>query len=377
MIKGIILDRLVNQVAVGETRKQGIEHALTLKKRVQIDDPWVLADLELLTTGAYTPLNGFMTGGAYETVVDHMCLYTGATWALPVVLPVNDYSDVKDGQQIALFQGDIPLAVVLATDKFKRDKEKEAKEVYRTNDSKHPGVAHLMKQSDYCIGGAVTLLNLPQPRPFVEYRLTPEQTRAEFAKRGWKRVVGFQTRNPVHRAHEYIQKCALEICDGLLLHPLVGDTKPGDMPADVRMWSYEKLVELAYPKNRVLLSVFPAAMRYAGPREAIYHAQVRKNYGCTHFIVGRDHAGVGSYYGSYDAQHIFEGLDLGITPLFFENAAYCQKCLQVVTSKTCPHSEADWLILSGTTVRDLLKQGSYVPVEFTRPEIAELLRNEA
>ncbi len=283
---------------------------------------------------------------------------------------------MREGARIALTLGGQVLAVMNVTSIFRPDKRREAARVYGTEDPAHPGVAALYEAGEVNLGGPVDLLApIPHTR-FLEYRRTPDETRAEFSRRGWRTIVAFQTRNPIHRAHEYLQKAALENVDGLFVNPLVGATKSDDVPAEVRMHTYEVILDRYYPRDRVLLGVFPAAMRYAGPREAIMHAIARKNYGCTHFIVGRDHAGVGAYYGTYDAQKIFEQFapgELGITPLRFENAHYCRQCGQFATSKTCPHGPEDWLQLSGTRVRAMLTSGELPPPEFTRPEVAEIL----
>jgi len=339
-----------------------------------------LADLEMIAVGAYSPLTGFMRRDDYERVVAEMRLASGLVWSVPVTLAVSEEQakSLKCGNEVALCEGNRPLAIMTIDEIYPYNKHHEAREVYRTTDEAHPGVARIYAQGDYLLGGDFWLFDWPTATTteFPEIRYTPAQTRQIFAERGWRRVVGFQTRNPIHRAHEYIQKTALEVVDGLFLHPLVGETKKDDIPADVRIASYRAVLDAYYPKDRVVLGVFPAAMRYAGPREAIMHALARKNYGCSHFIVGRDHAGVGNYYGTYDAQHIFDEFppeDIGITPLFFEHAFYCRKCGTVVTAKTCPHGKENWVYLSGTQVREMLSRGEPLPEEFTRPEVSRVL----
>jgi sulfate adenylyltransferase len=372
---------LVNRIASSQ-EAAALRARVNGLPRVQLSDRQ-LSDLEMIAIGGFSPLDGFMGSADYTGVVTGMHLASGLPWSMPVTLAVSreDAAALGEGSEVALStnQGDI-VGVLALAEKFGYDKALEARNVYRTEEAAHPGVAVLLQQGDVLLGGRVTVLERRKASTFPQYRLDPVETRAEFAARGWSRVVGFQTRNPVHRAHEYIQKCALEIVDGLLLHPLVGETKGDDIPAEVRMRCYEVLLRDYYPADRVLLAVNPAAMRYAGPREAIFHALVRKNYGCSHFIVGRDHAGVGSYYGTYDAQQIFSEFaagELGITPLFFENTFYCRRCASMASSKTCPHGADEHVALSGTRVREMLAAGEAPPTEFSRPEVARVLIDAA
>ncbi len=338
-----------------------------------------LSDLEMVASGAFSPLEGFLARQDYHSVVRSMHLSNGVAWSVPVTLAVTREraAGLRAGQEVGLLDPEgQPAGVLHLEETYSYDREEEARLVYRTTDLKHPGVQYLYDQGEVLLGGKAWAFPRPVPPLYANYPSTPAESRKVFQERGWQTVVGFQTRNPIHRAHEYLQKCALELVDGLLIHPLVGETQPGDIPADVRMRCYEVLMAGYYPHGRVALGVYPAFMRYAGPREAILHALVRKNYGCTHFIVGRDHAGVGNYYGTYDAQHIFKEFqpqELGITPLFFENSFYCTRCGSMATSKTCPHEAGAQVALSGTQVREMLLQGKVPPPEFTRPEVAAIL----
>lgn len=366
---GTLINRIVSDAVATELiqRAATLPH-LTITARQ-------ISDLELLGNGAFSPLDGFMGQADYQQVVDQMRLANGLPWTIPVVLAVGPDEVPPLGATVALTDAAGRLRALLEVwEAYPYDKEHEAREVYRTTDPEHPGVAAIYAQKEILLGGPVTVL--PYAKSYGARQLSPVETRAAFAEQGWRTIVGFQTRNPVHRAHEYIQKCALEMVDGLLLHPLVGETKSDDIPADVRMRCYEVLLAQYYPQDRVLLSVLPAAMRYAGPREAIFHALIRKNYGCTHFIVGRDHAGVGSYYGAYDAQLLFNQFtpsELGIIPLKFDNSFFCRQCGGMASKKTCPHDETHHVSLSGTAVRTMLRDGQLPPVEFSRPEVAQVL----
>jgi sulfate adenylyltransferase len=369
---------LINRLLTGDAGAEALEASAGLEQIALSETN--LCDLEMIATGALSPLTGFLTQADYQSVVYQMTLANGLPWTIPVTLPVSSEQAerIAVGDRVALTEAGRVLAILHVQDKYTYDKTEEALNVYRTDDGAHPGVARLYRQGDVLLGGEIDVIDLPTAATstFSDIRLTPAQTRAIFSERGWRRIVGFQTRNPIHRAHEYIQKSALEIVDGLLLHPLVGETKADDVDASLRIESYHAIVDAYYPKQRVVLAAFPAAMRYAGPREAIFHAIARKNYGCSHFIVGRDHAGVGKYYGTYDAHYIFDEFApeaIGITPLFFEHTFYCKRCSAVVSLKTCPHDSADHITLSGTQVREILARGELLPPEFTRPEVSRIL----
>jgi sulfate adenylyltransferase len=368
---------LIDRVPQGTKRQDALDRAASLPSATI--GSVALSDLELIGNGAFSPLTGFMGEADYRGVVDDMRLSSGLVWSIPITLSVSHETadGLAIGQEVSLQDEDGRIVGILElAEKFSYDREHEAKQVFRTTEDAHPGVARIYAGGEVYLGGDVWVLDGPQNPPFPDYRRTPSQTRAIFEERGWRRVVGFQTRNPIHRAHEYLTKVALEVVDGLMIHPLVGDTKSDDIPADVRMRAYETLLSSYYPADRTLLSVYPAAMRYGGPREAIFHAMARKNYGCTHFIVGRDHAGVGKYYGTYDAQKIFDEFtpdELGITPLFFEHTFWCHACEGMASLKTCPHGDEQHLILSGTKVREMLGAGEMPPQEFSRPEVAQIL----
>lgn len=334
------------------------------------------ADFEMIANGGFAPLTGFQGSADWERVCTEMRTADGAYWPIPITLATD--LDCAVGDVVALRSDEgKPLGRITVEEIFERDVAREAELVYRTTDTDHPGVAAIHEEGARCIAGPIEADALPDhDDAFMRRYLTPEESRTAFAERGWKRVVAFQTRNPIHRAHEYLTKAALETCDGLFIHPLIGKTKAGDIPAEVRMRCYEVLMEKYYPPDRVILGVFPSKMHYAGPREAILHAIARRNYGATHFIVGRDHAGVGDYYGTYDAQRIFDQIDaaeLGIEPLFFEHSFWCNACEGMASGKTCPHDPSAHVFLSGTKVREMLGNGERPPLEFSRNEVADIL----
>jgi sulfate adenylyltransferase len=371
--------QLINRIATAVERQEFLDKADQLP-RVQLDER-ATSDLVMIAIGGFSPLKGFMEQADYELVVEDMRLTNGLPWAIPITLSVSEEvaEPLQEGSWVRLDdpQGRF-IGILELTQKYRYVKAHEAVNVYRTDDHNHPGVKVVYEQGPINLAGPIWLLQRDLHPLFPAYQIDPAQSRQSFQEKGWKTIVGFQTRNPIHRAHEYIQKCALEIVDGLFLHPLVGATKEDDIPADVRMRCYEIMLEHYFPQDRVILGINPSAMRYAGPREAIFHALIRKNYGCTHFIVGRDHAGVGDYYGTYDAQYIFDEFkpeELGIVPMKFEHAFYCTRTQQMATTKTSPSEPKDRIHLSGTKVRALLREGKLPPPEFSRPEVAaELIR---
>ncbi len=369
--------KLINRIIEGKDRDELQARAEGLKQ-VTLNTRET-SDLELIAIGGFSPLEGFMGEEDYHSVMDTMTLSSGLPWTIPITLSTTKKKadTLKAGEDVSLIgkEGNL-LGVLHLKEIFRHDKEKEAQKVYGTREDAHPGVKKVYEMGEFLLGGRISVLKRPAHDNFKEERLDPAETRALFTEKGWKRIVGFQTRNPIHRAHEYLQKCALEAVDGLMIHPLVGETKSDDIPAEIRMDCYRALMDNYYPKDRTILVVNPSAMRYAGPREAVFHALLRKNYGCTHFIVGRDHAGVGNYYGTFDAHFIFDEFDpaaIGITPLFFDYTFFCKVCGSMASYKTCPHGSDDHISLSGTKVREMLREGKTPPPEFSRPEVAKIL----
>ena len=363
----------------GAAREQEIQKAKSLPQ-VRLTSRET-SDLIMLGMGAFSPLDGFMRQKDYQTVVTDMLMADGTLWPIPITLSVTKQQadTVAEGSEIALVDdesGEL-MGTMTVEEKYTYDKKHEAKHVFRTEDEAHPGVAKIYAQHDIYLGGPVKVLNEgPYPEKYGEYYARPAETRKIFAEKGWRRIAGFQTRNPIHRSHEYVTKIAMEVTDGILIHPLVGKLKAGDIPAEVRMKTYEVLIDKYYVKDNVVLKVYPMEMRYGGPREAVLHAIFRQNFGCTHLIIGRDHAGVGSYYGPFDAQKIFDEIPEGklhIQPLNIDWTFYCFKCGGMASMRTCPHGKEDRVLISGTKVREMLSKGELPPPEFSRPEVAQIL----
>jgi sulfate adenylyltransferase len=368
--------QLVDRILTGSALEAAKAKASELP-RIKVDT-YAAFDIDCIGKGIFSPLTGFMSEAETRSVLDTMHLRPGIPWTIPILLSVSpdEAAQFGEGSEIAIEDdlGDV-AAILHLTEKFSVDHREIAEKTYRTTDESHPGVAYTLSLGDVFLAGDLDVLKAREIE-FQEFALTPKETRAAFEHHGWKRIVAFQTRNPIHRAHEYLTKCAMEICDGLLIHPLMGTTKSDDIPGAVRMECYQAIIEHYYPKAHTMLSLMPVNMRYAGPKEAIMHAIIRKNYGCTHFIVGRDHAGVGNFYGTYDAHQIFGEFDpaeIGITPLFFDHSFFCKTCGNMASIKTCPHDKEHHVFLSGTKVRDMLKAGDMPPAEFSRPEVAKVL----
>jgi sulfate adenylyltransferase len=374
---GQLLPLLVSETEVKELQRKA--SALRVVRMTSRET----SDVIMMGMGAFSPLRGFVNSYDYKEIVEYMQLTNGILWPIPITLAVQDDEAklIREGEEIALVDGETNTLVgtMVVEEKYRYDKKKEAMEVFRTTDPAHPGVAKLYAQGETLLGGPVKVLSeLDYPQRFANYYARPAETRQIFAEKGWKTISAFQTRNPMHRSHEYCTKIALEITDGLFIHPLVGKLKEGDIPADVRMQCYEVLLNKYYPANRVVLKVYPMEMRYAGPREAVLHAIIRQNFGCSHLIVGRDHAGVGKYYGPFDAQKIFDEIPDGkllIQPLKIDLTFWCHECGCMASTKTCPHPESSRLIISGTELRKMLASGKMPPEGFSRPEVLAILRN--
>ena len=370
--------KLLPRLIAGAGRDAGLSEARTLPQ-VRLSSKEV-SDLIMLAMGAFSPLEGFLGKEHYESVVADMRLKNGLLWPIPITLSVSreEADKIKEGQRIALLDSDKNeiMASMLVAEKYSYDKRAEAVQVFRTDDVEHPGVRGIHEQGEVYLGGPIKVFSEGDyPRRFPEFA-RPAETRAMFAERNWETIAAFQTRNPLHRSHEYLTKIALELCDGLFIHPIVGRLKSDDIPAAVRMECYKVLLDNYYPKNRVILKVYPMEMRYGGPREAILHAIIRQNFGCSHLIIGRDHAGVGNYYGPLDAQKIFDELnprDLRIQPLKLDPTFRCQKCGSMASAKTCPHADEDHLLISGTKLREMLTKGERPPEQFSRREVIDIL----
>lgn len=364
---------------VNSAEKEELQREANSLPRIGLGSKEV-SDLIMLATGSFSPLQGFMQEEDYRSVVEEMRLANGLLWPMPVTLPVSREvaANIRDGNNIALVSNEDSeiMGTMLVTEKYAYDKSKEALQVFGTDDRQHPGVIKIYEQGEIYLGGYVKVFSEGKYAKAYPEFARPAETRQIFTEKGWTTIAAFQTRNPIHRSHEYLTKIALELYDGLFIHPIVGKLKPGDIPAEVRLACYRALLNKYYPKDRVLLKVYPMEMRYAGPKEAILHAIIRQNFGCSHLIVGRDHAGVGSYYGPLDAQKIFDELqpgDLHIKPLKLDNTFWCNKCAAMASSRTCPHTAEDHLSISGTKLREMMSKGERPPEEFSRQEVTEIL----
>ena len=355
---------------IDEKRKE--ESFEMIRKNVTIDEA---RDLSNIAHGVFSPLEGYMVKEDFESVIKNGRLANGIPWTIPIVMDASkeEIEKMNEGDEIAFFYNGNPIAIMKIEEIYPYDKKEYAMGVFKTTSIEHPGVARLFKRKDYLLGGKIDLIN-DVATEFPQYKLWPKDTRFLFRQKGWKTVVGFQTRNAPHLGHEYVQKTALTFTDGLFINPLIGKKKKGDFKDDVIIKAYEALLKNYYPKDTATMAILETEMRYAGPREAIFHAIIRKNYGCTHFIIGRDHAGVGNFYGPYEAQEIFNDYpDLDITPIFFKSFFYCKKCGGVVNEKICPHGEEDRITFSGTKIRKMLIEGRRPPAEMMRPEVADVI----
>jgi sulfate adenylyltransferase len=365
--------QLTNRVLKGKERKKALEKAKSLEK-IKVSAA-VASDIENITKGVFSPLEGFMNREELESVLHLMRLPNDLAWTIPILLNVSksNAKKLQEGNELTLHFNNQPLALMQIEEKYKFDKNELANHTFSTLDPSHPGVAAVKQTGDTFLGGKIDLINTPKG-PYDQYKLEPLETRILFDEKNWKTVVGFQTRNPPHLGHEYVQKTALAFVDGVFINPVIGKKKKGDFKDEVILETYNALMKNYYLKKSVVMSILPFEMRYAGPREAIFHAIVRKNFGCTHFIVGRDHAGVGNFYGPYDAQKIFDDFpDLGISPLFFKSFFYCKRCNAVTNEKACPHSQKEHINFSGTKIRKMLLEGKTPPKELMRPEVAKVI----
>lgn len=371
--------RLVNRIPEDEGKREELREKASNLSSIQVDNSTV-KDIQNIADGGYSPLQGFLGRNDFLKVVHDHTLEDGTVWTVPIILDISEQKadQLQEGAQVALVDGhNQPIALMDVEELYEYDKMTAAKELFGTEDTEHPGVANFLNQEDLLVAGRIELIQDGFTN-FSDYYLRPVETRVLFKAKGWETVVGFQTRNVPHRGHEYLQKSSLEIVDGILIHPKIGRKKDGDWKDPVILNAYDALLSSYYLKDHSALSIFPADMRYMGPREAVFDAIVRKNYGCTHFIVGRDHAGVGDYYGDFEAHQIFDELeDIDITPLKFDYAYYCKQCDEMVSDKTCPHSMEDRVVPSGTRVRTMIKEGEAPPKEIMRPEVAEAILSEA